>query len=81
MDATFIRTTYAQRWALEVTFAQVQAHLGVESQRQWTDLAIARTTPGLLSLFSLVPLLAARLHTRGLLRADMRLVPEGGPHL
>ncbi|MGI4871552.1 MAG: transposase [Janthinobacterium lividum] len=70
LDATFIGTTYAQRWALEATFAQVQAHLGVESQRQWTDLAIARTTPRLLSLFSLVPLLAARLHTRGLLRAQ-----------
>ena len=70
MEATAIVTTYAQRWALEVTFAQVRAHLGVETQRQWTDLAIARTTPVLLGLFSLVTLLAARLHAQGLLRAQ-----------
>lgn len=70
LAAVFIVTTYAQRWALEVTFAQVRAHLGVETQRQWTDLVIARTTPVLLDLFSLVTLLAARLHARGLLRAQ-----------
>jgi len=70
LDAATIVTTYAQRWALEVTFAQVRAHLGVETQRQWTDLAIARTTPVLLGLFSLVTLLANHLHTRGLLRAQ-----------
>jgi hypothetical protein len=28
--------------------------LGVESQRQWSSLAIARTTPALLALFSIV---------------------------
>lgn len=70
LEAAFIVTTYTQRWALEVPFAQVRAHLGVETQRQWTDLAIARTTPVLLGLFSLVTLLAARLHARGLLRAQ-----------
>lgn len=70
LEAAVIVTTYAQRWALEVTFAQVRAHLGVETQRQWTDLAIARTTPVLLGLFSLVTLLANRLHARGLLRAQ-----------
>jgi hypothetical protein len=36
-------------------------HLGGETQRQWSDRAIARTTPCLLALFSLVALLAARL--------------------
>ena len=36
---------FVQRWQLEVTFEEVRAHLGVETQRQWTDLAIARTTP------------------------------------
>ena len=45
------------RWQLEVTFREVRAHLGVETQRQWSDLAIARTTPALLGLFSLVTLL------------------------
>lgn len=49
---------FRQRWQLEVTFEEVRAHLGVESQRQWSELAIVRTTPALLALFSLVTLLA-----------------------
>jgi hypothetical protein len=49
---------FVQRWQLEVTFAEVRRHLGVETQRQWSDLAIGRTTPALLGLFSLVTLLA-----------------------
>jgi hypothetical protein len=53
------------RWAVEVTFAEVRAHLGVETQRQWKALAIARTTPCLLGLFSLVVLLTGRLHADG----------------
>lgn len=52
---------FVQRWQVEVTFREVRDHLGVETQRQWSDLAIARTTPCLLGLFSLVVLLAARL--------------------
>jgi hypothetical protein len=43
----------------------VGAKLGVETQRQWSDLAIARTTPCLLALFSLVTLLANDLHRQG----------------
>jgi hypothetical protein len=43
---------------LEVTFAEVRRHLGVETQRQWSDLAILRTTPALFGLFSLVTLWA-----------------------
>ena len=46
------------RWNIEVTFEEVRAHLGVETQRQWSDKAIARTTPLLLGLYSLVTLLA-----------------------
>ena len=46
------------RWQSEVTFHEVRDHLGVETQRQWSDWAIARTTPALLGLFSLVTLLA-----------------------
>ena len=42
----------------EVTFREVRVHLGVETQRQWSDLSIARTTPALLGLFSLVTVLA-----------------------
>lgn len=49
------------RWNVEVTFQEARAHLGLETQRQWSDLAIARTTPTLLGLFSLVTLLAYRL--------------------
>jgi DDE superfamily endonuclease len=52
---------FAQRWQLEVTFREVRDHLGVETQRQWSDQAIARTTPCLLGLFSVVALLATRL--------------------
>lgn len=49
---------FRQRWQVEVTFAELRAHLGVETQRQWSDLAIARTTPALFGLFSLVTLFA-----------------------
>jgi hypothetical protein len=51
---------FVQRWQLEVTFEfeEVRAHLGVKTQRQWGDLAMARTTPALLGLFSLVTLMA-----------------------
>jgi hypothetical protein len=49
------------RWSVEVTFEEVRAHLGLETQRQWSDRAIARTTPVLLGLFSLVTVLALRL--------------------
>lgn len=57
-DPEQLITWFTQRWQLEVTFHEVRAHLGVETQRQWTDLAILRTTPALLGLFSLVTLLA-----------------------
>jgi len=49
---------FVQRWQLEVTFEEGRRHLGVETQRQWSELAIRRTTPALLGLFSLVTLLA-----------------------
>ncbi len=49
---------FVLRWHLEVTFHEVRDHLGVETQRQWSDLAIRRVTPALLGLFSFVTLLA-----------------------
>jgi len=58
---------FVRRWSVEVTFAEVRRHLGVETQRQWSDLAIARTTPCLLALFSLVTLWANDLSARGLI--------------
>jgi hypothetical protein len=49
---------FVHRWRLEVTFEEVRTHLGVETQRQWSDKAIARTTPLLLGLFSWITLAA-----------------------
>jgi hypothetical protein len=49
---------FVRRWQLEVTFEEARRHLGVETQRQWSELAIRRTTPALLGLFSLVTLVA-----------------------
>ena len=60
-----IVTTYMGRWSIEVTFAECRRHLGVETQRQWSDKAIARSTPALLGLFSLVVLLGHALHPSG----------------
>ena len=37
----------------EATFEELRAHLGMETQRQWSDLAIAGTTPALFSVFSM----------------------------
>lgn len=54
---------FRQRWQVEVTFAEVRAHLGVETQRQWSELAILRTTPALLALFSIIVLLANQLQS------------------
>jgi hypothetical protein len=59
-----ILTWFVQRWRLEVTFQEVRTHLGVETQRQWSDNAIDRATPLLLGLFSFVTLAAHRLDRR-----------------
>jgi len=56
-----ILTWIIMRWGIEVTFEEVRAHLGFETQRQWNKLAIARTSPAILGLFSLVVLLAHHL--------------------
>jgi hypothetical protein len=56
---------FVLRWQLEVTYHEVRSHLGVETQRQWSDLAILRTTPALLGLFSFVTLLAHDLAAAG----------------
>jgi hypothetical protein len=56
--APLIVAWFVLRWQLEVTFEQARAHLGVETQRQWSEKAIVRTTPALLGLFSLVALFA-----------------------
>jgi hypothetical protein len=57
-DPQKILSWFVMRWQLEVTFQEMRRHLGFETQRQWSDMAIRRTTPALLSLFSLVTLFA-----------------------
>lgn len=52
---------YVMRWHVEVTFEEVRAHLGFETQRQWNPLAILRSSPAILGLFSVVCLLADHL--------------------
>src|SRR5258708_8161421 len=66
LDATPLQIVswFVLRWQVEVTFHEVHAHLGVETQRQWSPQAIQRTTPALLGLFSLVTLLAHALMSR-----------------
>jgi len=51
-----ILSWFVSRWQVEVTFEETRAHLGVETQRQWSDKAILRSTPALLALFSIVTL-------------------------
>ncbi|MCF4130216.1 hypothetical protein [Methylobacterium sp. SyP6R] len=63
-DPEQIVTWFVRRWSVEVTFQKTRAHLGVETQRRWSDEAITRTIPCLLVLFSIVTLLAARLPAR-----------------
>jgi DDE superfamily endonuclease len=56
---------FVQRWTIETTFEESRAHLGLETQRQWSDQAIARTTPCVFGLYSVVTLLAQALHPDG----------------
>jgi hypothetical protein len=57
-DPEKILSWFVMRWQLEVTFQEVRRHLGFETQRQWSELAIRRTTPALLGLFSVLTLFA-----------------------
>jgi hypothetical protein len=52
---------FVRRWQVAVTFQEVRRTLGVETQRPWTQSAMARTRPCLLAVFSWVTLLADRL--------------------
>ncbi len=61
MEPAEIIAFFVRRWQVEVTFAEVRAHLGVETQRQWSDKAIVRTTPVLFGLYSLICLWACEL--------------------
>jgi hypothetical protein len=65
LDPVLILTYFVRRWQVEVTFAECRAHLGVETQRQWSDRAILRTTPALLGLYSLITVWATALFDAG----------------
>lgn len=60
-----IISDFMKRWSLEVTFEEGRAHLGIETQRQWSDRAIERSTPLLFGLYSLVTLFGRALHPHG----------------
>jgi hypothetical protein len=60
LSARQIVTYFIRRWSMETTFQEARLYLGVEGQRQWNDLAAARTTPVRLGLFSLVALMVQR---------------------
>jgi len=57
---------FVLRWQMETTFQEARRHLGMETQRQWSELAIRRTTPALLGLFSIVTLFAHQPMTRSI---------------
>ena len=65
IDALDLLKQYMLRWNVEVTFEEARAHVGVETQRQWSDLAIARTTPVLFGLFSLITCAALHFYRNG----------------
>jgi hypothetical protein len=67
LEATSVEilSCVVMRWSVEVTCEEARAHLGFETQRRWSDQAIARITPVLLALYSLVTLLALRLSPGG----------------
>lgn len=72
MAAADIIKNFVLRWNIEVTFEETRAHLGVETQRQWSDKAIARTTPLLMGLFSFVTLVALTMHqTKALVSMEL----------
>ena len=79
-DPVDILRRFVRRWRVETTFEEAHRHLGLETQRQWSDLAILRTTPALLGLFSLVTLWATQLGAaQGLLPEYVRWYPKHDP--
>ena len=61
LDPVQILTWFVHRWQLETTFEEARAHLGIETSRQWNNRSVARTTPSLFGLYSIVTLIAAHL--------------------
>jgi len=70
LSAIKMMELYVDRWGLGVTFQEAREHLGVETQKQWSDKEIARTTPILMALYTMVCLIGNRLNE------EAPLVPE-----
>lgn len=62
--------TYVTRWNIEVTFHEAREHLGIETQRQWSDRSILRSTPILFGLYSLVFLIGEGLINNNKLKLE-----------
>ncbi len=60
-DPGRIISWFVRRWQMEATFQEARQRLGFETQRHWSEMAIQRTAPALLGLFSLVVLFAHRM--------------------
>jgi hypothetical protein len=61
-NPTQIINWFILRWNIEVTFEESRAHLGIETQRQWSDKAIQRSTPLLMGLYSILTLIAIKMN-------------------
>jgi hypothetical protein len=72
---------YVDRWHIETTFEEVRAHLGLETQREWSTRAVARATPCLLGLFSVVVLMAHALHPEDVPTRRAAWYPKATPTL
>lgn len=68
MNPVDIIRHFLKRWQVEVTFEEARRHLGVETQRQWSDKSIARTTPALMALFSITTLWGEKLNQQDRLK-------------
>ena len=79
-DPVDILRRFVRRWRVETAFEEARRRLGLETQRQWSDLAILRTTPALLGLISLVTLWATQLEAaQGLLPECVRWYRKRAP--
>jgi hypothetical protein len=70
LDPVQIIESYVERWNIEVTFHETREHLGIETQRQWSDMAITRTTPILFGLYSLSILIGKNLIEKSLVHIE-----------
>jgi DDE superfamily endonuclease len=58
MDVLEIIEIFVSRWKIEVTFEECRRHLGIETQRQWSDQSISRITPSIFASYSIINLMA-----------------------